>query len=385
MKNMSLKFNTMHAILLASCLGVSLPGLAEPDIMIQNVSVSQKAMLNILSTSKINLKFAIWFPQTADDVRNYFNYHKDVEVFQMMKYLNTHLGFGLDQEILERHSYFHDLPKVMQMYDLKLFGYKGWQPEIAEAFLRETLKVSVETIRENFPKNEFGNYEVDLATRLLFSFGLSDATIAKLYPEERVQKIILTELKDLRGQINHIEDLVKDKMARASYFDSLSSEEQAKIKFLEYISDFTVRTENKLAMLEYFKEFIKSSSMLEEHRELIEDYRSLKAETQEEKEKKKDFLDKNMDKIFVYVILEKEAGRDLIDRIGLDGLIELFKFSEFSYPRVLQDYVDNSRNNKTQRRKTLVPRTLNFGELILKEFKYQKEKLLGPLCIESAN
>lgn len=379
------KFNTIHAILLASCLGIALPGVADSDNLSNKVSVSQLAMQSLLDKSNINLKFAIWFPQNADDVRNYFNYHKDVEVYQMMMYLNAYLDFGLEQEMIERHSYFHDLPKVMQMYDLKLFGYKGWSPEIAEPFLLEVLKLNLEEIRKSFSRNEHQNYEIDLATRLLFSFGLSDATIAKLYPSPKVQDIIQTELKDLRETINSLEDLAKDKMARASYFDSLTPEQQAKIKFLEYISDFTVRTENKLAMLEYFKEFIKSSSMLNEHRGLIEEYRSLPEKTEIDIAVKKDFLKLHMGKIFVYVILEKEAGRELIDHFGLDGLIELFKFSEKSYPVVLQNYVNNSRNDVTQKRKTLVPRTLNFAELILKEFQHQREKRLGPICSDSAN
>ncbi|MFK8137094.1 MAG: hypothetical protein AB8E15_01925 [Bdellovibrionales bacterium] len=213
-----------------------------------------------------------WAPKSVQEMREYFYYHKDFEVKNVMIQYSMELGFNLPMELINIASRYHDMPKVLGFEELTKYGYKGWPVSIAFPFLsaiygkseielRKELKGMIYTVDINSKRTEY--LKIDLATRLYLSFGISRANYTRLFPKH-LQEAIFAELKAIPEDINRTEKVIEKTEKVFAAFEH-SKELILHKNVVEVLADFTVRTQNPLADYEYGKIFQKTSTLIKNY------------------------------------------------------------------------------------------------------------------------
>ena len=260
-----------------------------------------------LANVQLGLKQIDWFPRSVGDIQLYFRYHKDVEVMAMMESLNDSLGFALPVDTVRAKAYFHDLSKVSSWEELKKIGYSGWCRQEAMALLQVLLPSTQEV--DLAPILAGPDYlSVDLKSRLLFLFSLSDVSLELAYSEPKQRQILRQALSSLRYDINYFDEKLAAPFYQSPLWLRLTDQQQQQLLLLELLSDFAVRTENPVARIEYFKIFRKSSRSL--------------ADAGSES--------------FVYKSLLQYLKPEFLESVGLAQLQEMFLVAENSYWPMLE-------------------------------------------------
>jgi hypothetical protein len=297
--------------------------------LIQLRSESYTAIDHRSEWEKLELYGKVWVPTTVQDIRDYFNYHKDFEVRMLMLQYNREFQLGIPEDIIVARSSYHDLPKVMTLKELKHFGYKGWERSIAEPFLSSLLQVNIEEIRKHLPGD--GRYiDIDFSTRLLLTFGISKASFEELFPNEKDQRNIMKELVALPKEINALEDRVNSEMLK-NVENILTDRQKKGIQLIEHLADFTSRTQNMLARTEYKKIFIQSSEYLSKDFQVMESLiaKGFSFEGAYEEARK------NNDISFVLNKIVDSVGIKFIGELGLLNIIQKTQLLENGYELLL--------------------------------------------------
>ena len=314
-------------------------------------------------SEKLNIRADAWLPSAVSDIRDYFDYHRKVEVFELMDAFNSHLDFKFPPELIRARASLHDIPKTMSLEELKVFGYKGWHSDIAIPFLKVVLKLSEQEVRANFGHGEYLN--IDFATRLYFVFGSSRENYKEIFKTQAEQEAVLNELKALPQEINQFEDIIKDivySFLGGDQVKKISSREKKKLEsilgmklevFLSYmdlpgsrqmlnlienLADWVSRTENALARVEYDKVFERTSTLLKRNRDIM--------------------AAKNNNELFIQKKLAEDVGREVLERVGIDFLIDVTEKMETRYASLL---VKKQYEKKHRIIKNLVPRRGGAG------------------------
>lgn len=311
------------AILLASS-ATALDAKADLESVLELGTPHMTSLRSQVPFGDLGLSSRIWLPKSANDVRDYFRFHQRVEVYNLMLELNRYLNLNVPESLIRVRSIEHDEPKVVDMERLKLFGYAGWERELALNFLSVLLNVKKKELDKQIePGKKF--LEVDLSQRLLFSFGISKANYDQIFKDEKARKFVLAELNSLPSEINALEDKMKAHNRR-SRVKVPSQANQNKLALLENLADFVARTQNFIARVEYGKVFIPTSSYIQS------DIESLKKAKWQELS-------------FVYHKLHSEAGLELMSDIGLDKLMEALKYAEVNYIEIIKKSRINREND----------------------------------------
>ena len=110
------------------------------------------------------------------------------------------------------------------------------------------------------------------------------------------------------------------------------------LNLIENLADWVSRTENALARVEYDKVFERTSTLLKRNRDIM--------------------AAKNNNELFIQKKLAEDVGREVLERVGIDFLIDVTEKMETRYASLL---VKNQYEKKHRIIKNLVPRRGGAG------------------------